>query len=309
VKILYTYFLFGTIFLNLASGADAFKQVLFFSKSAGYEHAISYRDTAWPSFLEAEMLKLGNENHIFFTFSKDGSIFTPENIAKYDAFVFYTSGDLIHDQRDGWGDNYTMMTKEGRDALLQAIRNGKGFMGVHCAIDTFSESFTDVDHLGSSKMNAYHEMLGAEYLGHGELQAGHLIQADKSFPGMQTVPADYAPIDEWYALDNFRPDLHVVLALDCPQMKGSLYARSIYPVAWARREGRGRVFYTAAGHTAAVWHDPVFRQMILGGVQWVSGQVEADITPNFGTLTPHATEIPPSARQAITSDPTSQTRN
>jgi type 1 glutamine amidotransferase len=283
-------FWLGVLCLNTGRGADAPKQVLFFSKSAGYEHPISYRDTAWPSFLETEMLKLGNSNHIFFTFSKDGPIFTPENIAKYDAFVFYTSGNLTEDKRDGWGDNYPMMTPAGWEALRQAVRNGKGFMGLHSAIESLDD-FADATTGQSSGM------LGARYIGHDESQRGHLVQLDRKFPGMELVPPDYRPLDQWYALKDFQPDLHVIMALDGTGMKGKLYDRPIYPLVWARMEGRGRVFYTAMGHSFAIWRDPIFRRMILGGVQWVSGQANASVTPNLGQVTPRANEIPASARQ------------
>jgi uncharacterized protein len=284
LKMLSVCFWLGVLLTGDAFGADSPIQVLFFSKSAGYEHDVLYRHTAWPSFAETEMFKLGKENHIVFTFSKDGSILTPQNIAKYDVFIFYSSGDLIEDQRNGWGDNYEMMTVPGRNALLQAIRNGKGFVGLHSAIDTFSEAARPDDD--------YPALLGADYIGHNELQAGHLIQVDKNFPGMEGVPAEYQPFDQWYALKNFRPDLHVVMALNCSQMTGSLYDRPNYPIAWARMEGKGRVFYTSMGHTRAVWEDPVFQQMILAAVRWAAGQVDADITPNLGKVTPHANKIP-----------------
>jgi uncharacterized protein len=284
IKMLAVCFWLGVLFTGDAFGGDSPIRVLFFSKSAGYEHDVVYRHTAWPSFAETAMFKLGKENHIVVTFSKDGSIFTPQNIAKYDAFVFYTSGELIKDQRNGWGDNYEMMTVPGRNALLQAIRNGKGFVGLHSAIDTLSEAARPDDD--------YPALLGADYIGHNELQVGHLIQVDKNFPGMEGVPPHYQPFDQWYALKNFRPDLHVIMALNCSQMTGSLYERPNYPIAWARMEGKGRVFYTSMGHTRAVWEDPVFQQMILAAVRWAAGQADADITPNLGKVTPHANKIP-----------------
>ena len=43
---------------------------------------------------EKILTELGAKNNIEFTFTKDGGLFTPENIAKYDAFFFYTTGDL-----------------------------------------------------------------------------------------------------------------------------------------------------------------------------------------------------------------------
>jgi type 1 glutamine amidotransferase len=168
-------------------------------------------------------------------------------------------------------------------------------MGMHSAIDTFGD-ITD-------PTNGYRGMLGAGYVGHNELQAGQLIAVDDKFPGMEKVLPGYAPFDQWYALKDFRADLHVVLALDCAKMKGKLYRRPNYPIAWARREGKGRVFYTGIGHTATIWKDPIFRQMILGGVRWVCGQVDADVSPNLQQVTPRANDIPETARRVNSSDP------
>ena len=45
-------------------------------------------------------------------------------------------------------------------------------------------------------------------------------------------------------------------------------------------EGKGRVFYTTMGHTAEIWQDPVFMQMLLGGIRWATRLVDADVTPD-----------------------------
>ena len=113
------------------------KRVLFFTKSAAYDHPMLYRSSAWPSPLEKEMLDFGQENHVDFVFSKDGTIFAPENIAEFDAFLFYTTGDPTDQPRNGLGDNYNLMPPEGKQLLVDAIRGGKGFIGIHTAIDTF----------------------------------------------------------------------------------------------------------------------------------------------------------------------------
>src|SRR5665213_394621 len=109
------------------------KKVLFFSKSSGFEHsAIKHKDGEL-SAAEQVLSDLGKKNNIEFTFSKDGSLFTPENIAKYDAFFFYTTGDLT----EVGTDKNPAMTPEGKAAFLKAIHNGKGFIGTHSATDTF----------------------------------------------------------------------------------------------------------------------------------------------------------------------------
>ena len=82
--------------------------------------------------------ELGEKNNIEFTFSKDGSLFTPENIAKFDAFFFYTTGDLTQA-----GHRQEPADVQGRQSrVLEAIHNGKGFIGTHAASDTFHTQAT-----------------------------------------------------------------------------------------------------------------------------------------------------------------------
>jgi hypothetical protein len=66
------------------------KRVLFFSKSSGYEHSVIKRNGNELSFAEKILADLGPKNGIEFAFSKDGSLFSPEYVAPFDAFCFYT---------------------------------------------------------------------------------------------------------------------------------------------------------------------------------------------------------------------------
>src|SRR3954451_21664310 len=87
------------------------KKVLFFTKSAGFQHSVMTRPADAPTklaYAEQILTDLGAKNGYDVTCSKDGTIFTPENIAKFDVFAFYTTGDLTKDS-----DKYAM--KKGPD--------------------------------------------------------------------------------------------------------------------------------------------------------------------------------------------------
>jgi hypothetical protein len=71
------------------------------------------------------------------------------------------------------------------------------------------------------------------------------------------------------------------------------YDRPNYPSTWAHMYGKGRVFYTNMGHRDDVWANPVFQSVLLGGINWALGNVDADVTPNLETAAPHASELPP----------------
>jgi hypothetical protein len=292
------------VLLSSARAADTPKRVLFFSKASSWEQKIVHRFDDKLSVIETAVQKLGQENNIDLTFSKDGTIFTPENIAEFDAFFFFTSGDLTAQQRNGRGDNFPLMTLEGKKALLDAIQNGKGFLGCNTAMYTFIEPLSPGEKDERTNVSRYTRMIGAGYIGHNEVQDGQFSYMDNKFPGMEKVPADYHPLDQWYAFKEIMPDLHVILALDSGKLTGNLYGRPNYPIAWARMEGKGRVFYTTMGHNPEIWKDPVFLNMLLGGIRWTTKTVDADITPDISTITPQANDIPEGAKKFIPSNPT-----
>jgi type 1 glutamine amidotransferase len=279
--------------------ADAPKKILFFSKSAGFEHGMIKRENGQMSKAEKILAKLGASNNVEFTFTKDGTVFTPENIAKYDAFFFYTTGDLT----EAGTDKNPPMSKEGKAAFLEAIAHGKGFIGTHSASDTF-HSPGGKEHGPArykddgANADPYIKMLGGEFIIHGSQQKARQICVDHNFPGMSTVPDDFGPLEEWYSLKDFAPDLHVLLVQDTSKMDKAAnnkhaYDRPNYPSTWAHMYGAGRVYYTSMGHRDDVWANPVFQQAIVGAMNWVLGRADADVTPNIKEAAPQASVLPP----------------
>jgi type 1 glutamine amidotransferase len=57
--------------------------------------------------------------------------------------------------------------------------------------------------------------------------------------------------------------------------------------------GKGRVFYTSMGHREDVWTNPLYQTLLMGGLNWALGRVDADITPNLAQVTPEAMVLPP----------------
>jgi len=290
---------------NAACAADPAspprKKVLFFSKSSGYEHdAIKLtQKNGKPGYAFAPLRELGEKNNIEFTFSKDGSLFTPEYLAQFDAFCFYSTGDLTLARNDAkFGDDHPPMTPAGKAALLAAIEHGKGFVGIHCAADTFHSPGNKDDDLPAryigdgDKADAYIRMLGGEFIKHNAQQKAPQRVVDAKFPGIGAVPADFGPQEEWYSLKNFSPDLHVLLVQETANMKGPAYERPPFPSTWARMHGSGRVFYTSMGHREDIWTNPVFQAVLTGGLDWALRRVDADVTPNLDQVTPQANMLP-----------------
>ena len=72
--------------------------------------------------------------------------------------------------------------------------------------------------------------------------------------------ANYSVIDELYYYSQFENDNKVLLY--------AKYLDKSSPMAWVRDYGKGRVFYTALGHSPAVSADPNFQKLLLFAVKW-----------------------------------------
>ena len=270
------------------------RKILFFSKSSGFEHPVISWSKVQPSFVEKVLLDLGKSNGWEFTFSKDGSKFSKEYLSQFDAVFFYTTGDLCTPGTD----KQPPMTPEGKQALLDYVRSGKGFIGTHSASDTFhtgNESKKGPDRYVNhgSKADPYVLMLGGEFIKHDAQQVATNTVIDPKFPGFADLGTNFAFLEEWYSLKDFAPDDHVLTVIDAPGMKGSDYNRPPYPNTWARMDGKGRVWYTAMGHREDVWTNPVFQQILTGGIKWALGDLPAEVPPNIKEAAPGAYTNPP----------------
>jgi uncharacterized protein len=292
----------GCVFASALRAADSSfprKKILVFTKSSGFEHD-AIKDDGKPGhgFAFTVLKEIAAAQNLDLTFSKDGSLFTPEYLAQFDAYLFYTTGDLTKAKNDEKsGDGHPPMTPAGKAALLQAIAAGKGFIATHSSTDCF-HSFGRNNHVperfndDGDQADDYIKMLGGEFIRHGAQQTSHVIVADPNFPGASAVPAGWAPLEEWYSLKDFAPDLHAILVQDTGGMKGAEYARPNYPNTWARKSGKGHVFYTSLGHRDDIWTSPVFKSVLTGGINWALGRVQADVTPNLATAAPGASQLP-----------------
>jgi scyllo-inositol 2-dehydrogenase (NADP+) len=178
---------------------------------------------------------------------------------KYAAVVVYTTG---------FKDDLTPAREAG---LLDFVRGGGGFVGIHSATDSFRGS------------RAYVEMLNGEFLHHPEhhefkvavKQAanGHAGEGQDLIARM----GDFSVYDEMYHLQNFDPAACTVLAET--QWQGQQV-----PMAYARAYGAGRVAYVALGHTAQAWQHGEFKKLVLRSIRWSTGVNAPDRTIRCGLL-------------------------
>lgn len=134
-------------------------------------------------------------------------------------------------------------------------------------------------------------MVGGEFIKHGPQQEATVKVVSPRFPGVQEMKGEFRLLEEWYTHKNFAKDLHVILVMETEGMKGPEYQRPPFPAAWARRHGKGRVFFTCFAHREDAWTNPVVQAHFLGGLAWTMGNVDAEVTPNLQSVTPKASVL------------------
>jgi len=238
------------------------KRLLFIGESKDWEHdSVSYAaGTLW---------KLGHDSGLWETYiytecrpiTKKPLPRNRKNLDYFDAVAFYTSAELGMDD------------SQKADLLSFIKDDGKGFLGIHGATDTF---FT---------WPAYGDMLGGYFDEHPWMTFdAPLIVEDPNFPGMPYMPRSFSLHDEVYQIKDFSRDkVRVLMRLDENKLdlKNPKVHRTDkdFAVIWARNYGKGRVLYNGLGHVEAVWDRPDFQKMITEQVKWVLGMVPGDATP------------------------------
>jgi type 1 glutamine amidotransferase len=264
------------------------KRILMFTRSQGFQHDCVRRKGGKLSLAETIVTELGAKHNFEVVCEKDGRVFLSADFPKFDGFLFETQGNLSSEKSL---DGAPPMTADGKKALLDAIAGGKGFVGCHCASDTFHSRGQAFQNQPVDQRDPYIQMVGGEFIRHGAQQKATMHVVDHKFPGFKDLN-DFQMHEEWYSLKNFADNLHVLLVQETKGMKNFDYERPPFPATWAHTYQKGRVFYTSMGHRDDVWQSPTFQQVLLGGLAWSLGNVNADVTPNIKQVTPEASQLP-----------------
>jgi uncharacterized protein len=230
--------------LTLASARaeDRPARILYFTHSAGYRHDVI------PA--SQEVLKQIGEIAPRFEVAatEDVSVFTAENLRRFGAVMFFTTGELP-------------MNDAQRQALTDFVRGGGGFLGVHSATDTFYQ------------WPEYGKLIGGYFDQHPWHQGVRIDVADRSDPLVAFLGPSMELSDEIYQIRDFDAGgSHVLLRLDPASVdltRDNVHRHPYgWPLAWTRAYGNGRVFYTALGHEEVVWRDARYQTLLRNAVLW-----------------------------------------
>ena len=262
-----------------ANAADAPLRMLFFSKSAAFEHSVVGERDGKPSWAGNVLSKLAEEMGATLTCTKDGGLINADNLKNYDIVIFYTQGDLM---TEGGRDGTPAMSAQGLEDLLAWVRNGGRYFGFHCASDTFHTP-------EGGPVTPYLQMVGGEFCGHGAQFKGTLKIVDADHPTMAHIPQDWTINEEWYCFNNLNTDkIHVLALLDAGEerAKQKMYDTPNYPMIWCSQYGQGRVYFNGMGHREDVWINKTFKQSIVDAIEWLMAKGPAQAEPNFDQVVP-----------------------
>ena len=180
-----------------------------------------------------------------------------KNLNYFDALVFAsTTGELD-------------MTDDQKADMMSFIKDdGKGFVGIHAALDT------------NYKWPEYGEMIGGWFDEHPWTTFdAPIIVEDPSFPAVRHFPHEFVKYDEIYQAKSWSRDkVNVLLSLDPQKLdyNNPKVHRTDhdFAVAWSKMYGKGRVFYSTLGHTKESWDDPDIQKMYFEAIKWVLGLTE-----------------------------------
>jgi uncharacterized protein (TIGR03437 family) len=238
--------------VSVAAAASAQpKRVLYLTHSAGFRHDSIITSIGVMRSLSPDALEVTQTENL--------AAISAEGLRNFDAVFFFTSGELA-------------LSSDQKSALLDFVRSGKGFGGVHSATDTL---YTWPE---------YHELIGATFDGHPWAQRIRIDIEEPTHPLVSHLAPGFEIADEIYQHRDFsRSRVRVLMTLDTTSVDMNLPGINRtdldFALAWAQTYGQGRSFYTALGHVDETWLDPRFQQMLRNALLWLTGQIEAPAAP------------------------------
>jgi uncharacterized protein len=258
------------------------RKLLVLCRATGYVHS------AIP--LAAETVKLMGEKTGAYatTITYDAADINAANLAQYDGiFLDGTTLSFLDDPNDA------AATEARKKALMEFVRSGKGLAGMHAAIDSYHTSpARGSNDAPVGTWPEFNHMIGAFFKWHWLYPQPVTVKIDDSKSPLTSMfhGQEFVVHDEIYtfAQDSFsRKNVHVLTSVDYSKMSDADKAKEQlkrtdgdYALSWIHREGKGRVFIEALGHSEHVYSMTPIMDQVLAGIQYTLGDLPADDSPS-----------------------------
>ena len=190
-----------------------------------------------PAERAAQLIPVLDTRGIKVDYTEDVADLNAEKLGKYDALVIYANTERIEPAQE--------------KALVDYVREGGGFVPIHCASFCFLNS------------PAYTALVGAQFKSH-TTGTFDVKVVDPNHPITKGLGL-FTTWDETYVhTKHNETGRHLLETRD--------EAGRDEPWTWTRDEGKGRVFYTAYGHDARTWGHPGFHDLVERGIRWAANK-------------------------------------
>ena len=232
--------------------------VLIFSKTNGF------RDGAQIAAANRALEKIAQQRGWSSYTTENAAVFNPAQLSRFKVVVWNSvSGDVLRPDQ--------------RVSLRKWLEHGGGFVGLHGA--------------GGDPQYAWRwyveDLIGAQFIGHimgPQFQEATLLVEDGTHPATRHLASTWRREDEWYSFASSPRDkgYHILVTIDeksyrpeerlfpLPLRKDIRMGRD-HPMVWTHCVGNGRAFYSALGHEAVTYSEPLHLQMIAGAIAWGAG--------------------------------------
>ena len=188
--------------------------------------------------------------------TENAAVMNPRDLARFSAVVLNsTSGNIFTDDQ--------------RAAFKGWIEKGGGVVLLHGAG-------------GDPKYDWswYPETLvGAQFIGHTgrpkQFQQGTIDVIDRTNPATRDLPARWTRTEEWYSFDRVPSGSGTNILATLDETSYEPFPERVrmgapHPIIWTRCVGKGRVFFSALGHKAETYSEPLHQKLISGAIRWAS---------------------------------------
>ena len=237
---------------------------------------------------------LGIANNWEVVTSVDMAFFTMKNLELFDVVVF----------NNNCGNKGPVFSNAQHQVLQNYIRNGGGFVGIHCAGAIWKEE--------GEFQYWYEQLVGTRLEKHPKVQKAKLVVEDNTHIATSHLPEEWFVTDEWHTFTyNPRNNVNVLLSLDESSYEGTPKMGGDHPFTWYQYYDGGRSFFTSLGHTVEIYHDEKYQKLVQGGILWTSGKIGnelklpilkglmVDLNPDYGVTLENGNRISSWKNQVI----------